>query len=648
MDGTVWVYQYDIAALVYLIVLFALLWQFKHISTESNKAFRLLLWSAILTTLFDLLGTWVLTASDIVPLYLNYIVQMLYMIFLYGCGLSYYHLTYWMIRPFRAPSLTRKVAIILISVIDVSFIVTSPFTKLVFYLEPKTDGTPGYTYLHGPVLYVLYGIAFLLMILCLYDAIRYHRLLTKAQQRTVYSWTLACILGMALQIILPGVNMICFAMSLSILLAYFALQNPSDYEDSLTGLNNRAGFMHVLNSYFRRDESFSLICIDYDNFDYVKNVFGEKALNTAIETMSKRLQSVITKNSIFVLSQNRYAICMPHQSENIREAVSKLIILGDLPIDIYGAQVKFAPTFCVIHAPESVTYAEDVPGTIDYALAEAFEKAGSRTYYEVRESAIVKRHRDSAISHILQRSITNNEFKLAFQPVFSAQNARISGAEVFARLEDHSLGQINPNEFIPIAEKNGMIIELGELVLETVCNFIENIPESSAKLEFISINLSPIQCFQADFADNVIKIISKHNINPSMIAFEITPEAAKHSLETLIPNMRRLTEFGVSFLIDRYTVNLSSISFLSALPFTGVKISKETVMAASRNNEMLTALRNVIGTFKNANLRVIAIGIESKDLSESFNVLGCDYLQGYHLSMPLTPEDFLQSISSDN
>ncbi len=645
MDSSVWVYQYDVAALVYLIVLFLLLRRFKNISTESNKAFRLLLWCGILTTVFDLLGVLVLVYSKQVPVSVNYATQILYMLFLYSCGLAYYHLTYTMISPFRKAYTYRKVLIILVSLIDVGFLVTSPFTKLVFYLQLEEDAS--YTYHHGPVLYVLYGIAVFLMILCLSDALRYHRLLTKAQQRTVYSWTIACIGAMGLQVLLPGVNLICFAISISSLLAYFALQNPQDYEDPVSGLNNAAGFNHVMNSYFRRNDKLSLICIDYSNFDYARELFGEDSLNKIINTLSLRLQTLTIKPDIFHLADNRFVVNMPHQAENLKDMVNRIIAMSDEPVKLNGAQIKFIPTICIIHFPESVSYAEDIPETIDYAMQETLQKVGPRTYYEVHESAIIKKHREAAIAHVLKRAIANDEFTLAFQPIYNASDHTIACVEAFARLEDNTLGRIDPDEFIPIAEKNGYIIKLGELVLKTACRFIEANIKDNSPINFVEINLSPVQCLQPDLADNIIYILRQYKIPPSMIAFDITPDAAKHSLETLVPNMQKLSDYGVMFLIDRYTISLASVAFLSALPFRGVKIAKEMVMAAFHNNEILSALKNVIATFKSANFKVVAIGIESKEVSEAFTLLGCDYLQGYHLSMPLCKEAFIEELKKN-
>lgn len=648
MGNTVWVYQYDIAALVYLTVLFFLIWHYKNIATESNKAFKQILWTAIFTTIFDLLGVLVLEKSEIIPLSLNYAVQMLYMLFLFGCGLSYYHLIYLMVRPFRKESKARKIAITVISAIDVLLILSTPVTKLVFFLEPRADGAPGYTYNHGPALYALYGIAFSLIILCLYDTVHYHRLLTVAQQRTVYSWTLATIVGMVIQIIFPGVNMTCFAISISTLLAFFTLQNPNDHIDPVTGMNNSLGFKHLLNSFFQRGDKATFVCIKYTNFDYAGSILGEAALDTVAVSLGKRLQSLITKQVIFRIGKERFVICLPHKPENLNDFVGKVISASNVPINIDGAELKFSPVVCVIHAPESVAYAEDVPDTIEYALQEAEAKVGVSTFYEVAESALIRKHRDSAITHILRRAVTNEEFKLAFQPVYSTHDNSIVWAEAFARLEDNTLGRINPSEFIPIAEQNGMIIRLGQIVLDTVCRFIANDLSNCNPLSYISINLSPIQCLQPDFAEQVMTTIRKYGIDPSMIAFEITPDSAKHSIETLIPNMKRLSEMGITFLIDRYTVNLSSVSVLSTLPFKGVKLSHETIIAAYHNNEMLTALKNVIKTFKTASMRVVATGIESRELSEAYTVLGCDYLQGFHLSLPLSADEFIDKLSKDS
>ncbi len=633
-----YVYEYDIASLVYLFILIWLFYTFKNHPFETNLYFKRLLWCAAITTAADLLACAALEYMEVLPLPLVYIAQMLYYIPNMFCMVFYCLMSLSMTRPYQKYTEIKRRIILVVAGIDTLLVLTSPFTKLLYYIENNEC-------VHGPLMILRYIVAFALIVFILVDVLTYQHLMTAVQRRVSYGYTLACVIGLVIMFVLPNVLALNFAISVALLLAYLALQNPSDIVDPVTKTGSAAEFRQSMETYFRQHNSFSMLCVEYDSLDYYEKVLGNTASQEIAKTLADRLATLVMRAWIYRVARKRFVLVLPHKYDQTQAIIKKILAFGESPLTQNGSNIRLTPAVCLLHAPESISYAEDVDDAIDLAFKEYRKKTGAIDYFSLEEAAIVRKRREQAILRVLNRAINNNEFKVFFQPVFSPQTNSYTYAEALARLSDQTLGDISPAEFIPIAEKNGLVVKIGEIILDRVCSFIHDHLHEGSTLQGISINLSPVQCMQADLADRVLAVAERHGIPPHFIEFELTAETMAHVNDTFTPNMKKLNEVGIRFSIDNYAVNMADAPLFTAMPLTSIKISKNVTDTVVESDRLVPAMRSSIASLKDLGYRVVATGIETAETAEQFKVFGCDYLQGFYYSTPLTAEDFSKLVN---
>lgn len=220
-------------------------------------------------------------------------------------------------------------------------------------------------------------------------------------------------------------------------------------------------------------------------------------------------------------------------------------------------------------------------------------------------------------------------------------------SSLLIRLKDQSMGYISPEEFIPIAEKSGMIMQIGEFVFETVCRFIQEKQLTDYGLQYIEINLSVVQCMQENLAERLTEIMKKYHVAPAQINLEITETAAAHS-DMLENNIKILHKQGIEFSLDDYGSGYSNTDYLFRFPFRIVKIDKTILWEAFKNEKAMIALRNTIRMIKELGLEIVVEGVENQEYVDYLTEQHCDYLQGYFYSKPIPDRDFLELLRREN
>jgi len=487
-----------------------------------------------------------------------------------------------------------------------------------------------------------------LLISILFDVIKHQRLMTTAQKRVSFGYTTATLIGVMISFFFPKILSISFTISIALLLGYLSLQSPSDTLDESTDTGNRAGFKQAMAAYFTQHNSFTLVCIEYDNISYFAKILGPAPMDEAIGILADRLKSVVPKHVIYRYDWNRFVLLLQHKPEQLDPIINKINSLSAEPIEILGTKIRLNPFICVLHSPESISYVDDVDDAIDFGIKECKRQAEPLPYYNLEEQAIIRKRRDQAILRILNRAINNDEFNVMYQPVKSSADGSFSSAEALARLNDQTLGEISPAEFIPLSETSGMVVKIGEIIIDHVCRFIkENIKVSSDRFN-ISINLSPVQCMQTDFADRVLDIVTLYDIDPRYLSFELTADTMEHLSSYFLSSMTKLSDLGVRFTIDNYTVNMEDAPYLTKAPLTSIKISKRITKRLAENKQLASSMKNSVSSLKDLGYRVIATGIETAEVADNFKSFGCDYLQGFYYSTPLSEADFAKFISENN
>ena len=299
---------------------------------------------------------------------------------------------------------------------------------------------------------------------------------------------------------------------------------------------------------------------------------------------------------------------------------------------------------CIIQCPDDAASPEDVIDLI--SITTDSERYGTAVVY-ASEINIEHKRRTSYIEYSLRSGLFENRFEVYYQPIYSTKKKKLIGAEALIRLRDEEGQFISPEVFIPIAEKTGTILRIGEFVFESVCKTLSEIDLESCGIEKIDVNLSVAQCMQEILADQLLTIISMYKLPKSIINMEITETAMAHTPEVLLHNIEKLVEAGIEFSLDDYGSGYSNMNYMLTLPFSMIKIDKGIVWSAFSDKRACLALKSTIKMISELGMAVLAEGVETKEQAEWLSELGCDYLQGFYFAKPMPKKDFIELMKKE-
>jgi EAL domain-containing protein (putative c-di-GMP-specific phosphodiesterase class I) len=259
---------------------------------------------------------------------------------------------------------------------------------------------------------------------------------------------------------------------------------------------------------------------------------------------------------------------------------------------------------------------------------------------------LTNKRREAEIELAIKRAIAHDGFQIFLQPIFSVPEQRIVSAEALLRLIDDRLGPIPPAEFIPIAERNGSILEIGSFLIDWVCAFLNDYNLEQRGIQFLEINLSIAQCIRHDLCEHIAEICKRNLIRPEQLCFEVTETTAATSPEILTANLKSLSRSGYVFALDDYGTGYSNINHLLELPFSFAKLDRSIVAARFTSVKGRIMLESIIDMLKKMDMKIIAEGVETGDQARVLTDLGCDLLQGYYFSRPVPSEDFLRLLEA--
>ena len=277
----------------------------------------------------------------------------------------------------------------------------------------------------------------------------------------------------------------------------------------------------------------------------------------------------------------------------------------------------------------------------EYLLEQARKQ--SLHVIENNHTFIEQYHRRKQVEHALKKAVEERSFEVYFQPIYSLKDKQIVSLEALTRMKDEKLGVILPDEFIPLAEKNGSIIQIGEIVLENCCRFLSRhiLSNDSLGIRNIRVNISRIQCMQQNFKNTILPVLEKYHIPPSMIILEVTESTVSLASELMLYHMKELAKTGIGFAADKYVTGNSNASSLVKFPFHEIKIDKDTTWAYFENETSHIILENEIQTMKRMGFLVVVEGIETKEQSKAMEALGVNYVQGYYYGKPMPEKESL-------
>lgn len=429
------------------------------------------------------------------------------------------------------------------------------------------------------------------------------------------------------------------------------IQRQATY-DSLTDLPNRRLFKDQLDKALatgkRHKHLGAVLFLDLDNFKNINDSLGHSIGDVLLQEVAKRLKSSLREeDTVARLGGDEFVALLPEISDDADEVINSVQILADkvrktlsMPYVIELHTLHVTSSIGISVFPTGEEGPDDIMRQADTAMYRAKE-AGRNTLKFFLPSMQQAAEERLKVLGDLRQGIEQSEFLAYFQPQFDAGRAVI-GAEILIRWQHPERGLILPNEFIPLAEESGLILKLGDYVLETALESLRDwLSAGKVSPSFrVSVNISPQQFKQANFVHNIEYRIGNAGLEPMGLTLEVTEGMLLDDTASAVKKILALKKIGVRFAIDDFGTGYSSLAYLKSLPVDEVKIDRSFVRNAIQNDKDAALVETIVNLASRLNLDTVAEGVDTKELYEYLKQLGCNAYQGYLFSKPLPQEDF--------
>lgn len=423
--------------------------------------------------------------------------------------------------------------------------------------------------------------------------------------------------------------------------------------DVLTGLPNRMLALDRLKlaiAQARRDETqVGVMFLDLDNFKHINDTLGHDAGDTLLIEASKRVSSCLRGTSTVArLGGDEFLVVLPGLSgpDAACQVADRILKTFSTPFMLGGQEVFVTTSIGIATFPQD----SDNSGTLlqhaDAAMYEAKHK-GKSAYSRFTPEMTEVSHERLQMESYMRKAMELGEFELYFQPIIDTHSGKLVSAEALLRWNNPALGMVMPDRFIPLAEETGLIIPIGEWVIQEACKAARNWQTLTGNPIGVAVNVSPRQFRDPGFTDAVMRALDASGLSPELLELEITERLIlDNSIETA-DILRKLDRSGIRLTVDDFGTGYSALSYLKSYPFDTLKIDKSFIQDVMTENDDASLVRAIITMAHSLGLTVVAEGVEAEAQTHFLKEEHCDYSQGYFYSTPLPEQDFIQWLDTN-
>lgn len=455
MSSVNYVVEYEYATLGLVFVLLGLYCARRKYPGTSNKIYAGMLLCTFLSALLNIVSVKTLAISELLPLWLNYAINILYLLAYNFEGALF--LLY--INALAKRNRLSKVNLVISSVVysaEMLLLSTTPFTRLIIYFDENMQ------YQHGTLFNLLAVLAFAVITYATVLFVKYAMGRNRTQAVVVILFEVLTFGASAIQLFRPEQLLGNFAIALSLIMFMIVLQNPDDFTDKSADCFNREAFFLSVEVRIDSKKPFTAVAVRFNGSDYVNGLFGVGDMGEAARAISKRLRRDFGTDEVYHLGRCEFAMFT-----NDRRGITEQYIADRLtehfskPVNICGIEAVLTPKICLVRYPDFALSAEDVRDAIEYTLNNS-NKADGTVFVATSESIMAKK-RELHVLTAIKTAIVNRSFEMYYQPIYEPAEKGFVCAEALIRMNDRELGFVSPDEFIPLAEANGMMLEVGEI-----------------------------------------------------------------------------------------------------------------------------------------------------------------------------------------
>ena len=417
--------------------------------------------------------------------------------------------------------------------------------------------------------------------------------------------------------------------------------------DALTGVTNRLGFSQTVQVAIaqaaRADAHMAMILLDLDRFKAVNDTFGHSIGDALLREVASRIQSVVRQTDTVARLGGDEFVVLANQLKSMADAAicaDKILKSLAQPIVIDGKSMQVYASAGISLFPEDGMTPELLFDSADVALYQA--KDGGRghfRFYDPAQDLVL--HAQNRFRADLTTAVEERNIDVFYQPIVDAETGVLRGLEALARWEDQARGFVPPGIFVKTAESTGLIHSLGDIVLESACEMIAKMRKRLRHTVPVSVNVSGLQIAQPRFLKLLELAVDKWDIEPGELRLELTESVFLESSESADLFYQRARDLGIALAVDDFGAGYSSLGYLQRIPAKTIKVGRELSAKYLENHGGLDVMKAIVSLAKALHCEVVIEGIESEYQWERAKECGCDMVQGYLFSRPISADEAL-------
>lgn len=436
------------------------------------------------------------------------------------------------------------------------------------------------------------------------------------------------------ELILNGTNM-----SFALLIIFINFQKRQFGQDGLTGTGNRRALYEELNLRLKSRQDFQILLISLSDFTSVNHRFGYERGDEFLYQITTWLVGCCPTGKVFRFSNVTFALLCPYLDDAesdrlltvIKERFERVWQVGNISSSITA---HIGSMNCKSGEKEPTQVIEALSMMTDFA------KQNDLQIVSYNKEMDLMFQRKKWLKELLQDSIEGKRFEVWYQPIFNCQTKQFESAEALIRLRDYEGKLISPADFIPLAEENGSIEDIGWFVWEEVCRFLG--AHKELPFRYVSINMSIQQFNNPDLHDRIADCLARNGLTPDSVKMEITERVIACDMKYMKQQMELFSTEGLKFCVDDFGTGYSNFSTVMHLPFEYVKLDRSLIEKLTQSSQDQLVVTTLINLFHTLGLKIIAEGIETAKQQEMLQQMGADYIQGFYYARPMPEAEVVE------
>jgi len=492
----------------------------------------------------------------------------------------------------------------------------------------------------------VYFIAAIYTIAVPVSAWHFNKTLQKERLTTIFIGTGIWLVSALVQLFVPTLLISGLALVLLIFFFYLSFQNSGALRHSATGIFNEQALKFALDEDTAAGKPFYVVGVLIKDMAELRNLLGENVGDGVLTELARELTEKTKTNPYYFSDAFRLIL---HSEQEVEEYLPEILNCFAGERTKNNIKVGLTTASYVLECPKFAETIQEIQELDAFLNRHVLTSVPNGQTVTVNEEIIQKFHRSMTVSNLIADALRHDGLEVFYQPIYDVKAERFNSAEALVRMKNTGdLGFISPEEFIPMAEKNGLIGTLGEIVFRKVCSFGQDRKLRSRGIKYIEVNLSGIQIVDENICTQLGDIMEQYETEPSFINLEITETAAVEYKDILQKNMLNFREMGCSFSMDDFGTGYSNISQMAQVQYDLIKLDKSLLWPCFGDEEPEKArmiLESFVHLVHKLGVKIVQEGVETKEQFEFLKNLGVEYMQGYYFSRPVNETDYIKFLA---